>query len=35
LNRKSSENIIYVETETDDIEENASRILEASMKIKW
>jgi len=35
LNRKSSENIIYVETETDDIEENADRILEASKKIKW
>lgn len=35
LNRKSSENIIYVETATDDIEENAARVLEASKKIKW
>jgi tRNA 2-selenouridine synthase len=35
LNRKRSENIIYVETKTDDIEENADRVLEASMKIKW
>ncbi|MBI5009059.1 MAG: tRNA 2-selenouridine(34) synthase MnmH [Bacteroidia bacterium] len=35
LNRKSSENIIYVETQTDNIEENAARVLEASKKIKW
>jgi tRNA 2-selenouridine synthase len=35
LNRKSSESIIYVETQTDDIEENAARVLEASKKIKW
>jgi tRNA 2-selenouridine synthase len=35
LNKKSSEKIIYVETPTDDIEENAARVLEASKKIKW
>jgi tRNA 2-selenouridine synthase len=35
LNRKSSENIIYVETNTDNIEENAAKVLEASRKIKW
>jgi tRNA 2-selenouridine synthase len=29
------ENIIYVKTETDDIKENAAKILEASDKINW
>lgn len=35
LNRKSPENIIYIKTDTDNIEENAARVLEASEKIKW
>jgi tRNA 2-selenouridine synthase len=34
LNRKSSDNIIYVKTETDDIEENSAKVLEAAGKIK-
>jgi tRNA 2-selenouridine synthase len=35
LNKKNPENKIYVETDTDNIEENAGRILEAAAKIKW
>ena len=35
LSKKASENIIYVETETDDIKENAAKILEAVKKIKF
>ncbi|HAM11277.1 MAG: tRNA 2-selenouridine(34) synthase MnmH [Bacteroidetes bacterium GWE2_41_25] len=35
LSRKSAENIIYVRTDTDNIAENAGRILEAAEKIKW
>ena len=34
LNRKSSDNIIYVKTETDDIEENSAKVLEAAGKIR-
>lgn len=35
LNKKRPENKIYVETDTDNIVENAGRILEAAAKIKW
>jgi len=35
LSRKSQENIILVKTDTDDLEENADRILKAGEKIKW
>ncbi|HUX96083.1 MAG TPA: tRNA 2-selenouridine(34) synthase MnmH [Bacteroidales bacterium] len=35
LNKKSPDKIIYIKTETDDIEENAAKVLEASEKIKW
>jgi tRNA 2-selenouridine synthase len=35
LSRKSSKNIIYIKTETDDIEENAAKIVEAANAIKW
>jgi tRNA 2-selenouridine synthase len=35
LGRKISEKIIYVKTDTDNIEENAKKVLEASEKIKW
>lgn len=35
LNKKSPENKIYIETDTDNIVENAGRILEAAAKIKW
>ena len=35
LGRKSPENKIYLNTDTDDIAENADRILEAAKKIKW
>jgi tRNA 2-selenouridine synthase len=35
LSRKVSENIIYVKTETDDIKENATKILEVADEIKW
>ena len=35
LKKKESKNIIYVETDTDDIEKNALKILEAASTIKW
>jgi len=35
LKKKDINNIIYVETDTDDIETNALKILEASGKIRW
>jgi tRNA 2-selenouridine synthase len=35
LNRKNSTNLIYVDSDTDDIEENALKILEAASAIKW
>ena len=35
LSKKSSKNIIYVKTDTDDIKENAVKILEAVNNIKW
>lgn len=35
ISKKRSQNIIYVETETDDIEANAMKILDAAGKIKW
>ena len=35
LNKKRPDKIIYINTETDDIEENAARVLEATEKIKW
>ena len=34
LSKRSPENVIYVETKTDDIKENAAKILEAAGKIK-
>ena len=35
LTRKSSENKIYITTDTDNIGENAVRLLEAAEKIRW
>lgn len=35
LKKKKSKNIIYVNAETDDIETNALKILDAAGKIKW
>ncbi|TAL72586.1 MAG: tRNA 2-selenouridine(34) synthase MnmH [Bacteroidetes bacterium] len=35
LKKKSPENIFYVETDSDDIEINALKILDAARKIKW
>ena len=35
LSKKDPQNIIYVKTQTDDIKENTSKILEAADKIKW
>ena len=35
LKKKDSRNIIYVNTDTDDIETNASKILNAASKILW
>lgn len=35
LTKKQSHNIIYVETDTDNIEMNSLKILEVSSKIKW
>jgi tRNA 2-selenouridine synthase len=35
LKKKDSKNIIYVNTDTDDIESNTAKVLEASRKIFW
>jgi hypothetical protein len=35
LKKKSSRNIIYVETDSDNIETNALKILDAAQKIVW
>ena len=35
LNKKNDKNIIYVNTDTDDVETNAMKVLEASRKINW
>ena len=35
LSKKRSQNIVYVETETDNVEANAMKILDAAGKIKW
>lgn len=35
LKRKDSDNIIYVNSDTDDVESNALKILEAAGKIIW
>jgi len=35
LTKKKTENLIYVETDTDDIETNSMKILEAAGKIPW
>jgi tRNA 2-selenouridine synthase len=35
LNKKNDKNIIYVNTDTDDIETNAMKVLEAARKINW
>ena len=35
LQKKNSKYITYVETDSDDIEENASKILQAAEKIRW
>lgn len=35
LNKKKATNLIYVETDTDDIAINAQKVLEASKKIAW
>jgi tRNA 2-selenouridine synthase len=35
LKKKDSKNIIYVETESDDVEANAMKVLEAAERIRW
>lgn len=35
LHKRNDQNIIYVESDTDNIEENTSKVLEASNKISW
>jgi tRNA 2-selenouridine synthase len=35
LKKKNRKNIIYVKTDTDDIEANASKVIEAARTIKW
>jgi tRNA 2-selenouridine synthase len=35
LSKKKTENLIYVNTDTDDIETNSRRILEVARKISW
>jgi len=35
LTRKRAKNLIYLETDSDDIETNALKILDASLNIKW
>ena len=35
LNKKNSKNLIYVESDTDDIEANALKVLDAASAIKW
>ncbi|HEX7493475.1 MAG TPA: hypothetical protein VF346_04580, partial [Bacteroidales bacterium] len=35
LKTKNSKNVIYVNTDTDDIETNAQKILDAAGRIKW
>jgi len=35
INRKRSGNIFYIETDTDNIDINARKVLEAADKIKW
>jgi tRNA 2-selenouridine synthase len=35
LKKKDSKNIIYVDTDTDDIETNALKVLEAAKNIRW
>jgi len=35
LKKKSPENLIFIETETDNIEENSEKVLEAAAKIRW
>lgn len=35
LSKKKTENLIYVETDTDDIETNVEKVLEASRRIVW
>jgi tRNA 2-selenouridine synthase len=35
IRKKNQENLIYIETDTDDVELNAAKILEASQKINW
>ncbi len=35
LNKKNGKNLIYVESDTDDIETNALKVLHASSAIKW
>jgi len=35
LKKKNSKNIIYVKTDTDDIEANAFKVLDAASNLKW
>jgi tRNA 2-selenouridine synthase len=35
LKKKNIENLIYVNTDTDDIEVNSMKVLDAAGKIKW
>jgi tRNA 2-selenouridine synthase len=35
LKKKNSKNIIYVNTDTDDIEANALKVLDAASNLKW
>jgi tRNA 2-selenouridine synthase len=35
LKKKSEQNLIFIETDTDDIETNAEKVISAASKIKW
>jgi len=35
LTKKRAGNLIYIETDTDDVETNSMKVLEASRKITW
>jgi tRNA 2-selenouridine synthase len=35
LSKKKAENLIYIETDTDDIETNSMKVIESAIKISW
>ena len=35
LKKNRSKNTVYIETDTDDVETNALKILDAAVKINW